>query len=117
MTWELTVVENAGEIPAEKVTDAIAVPAEPLLIDIKSQLMIEKPKTLVYTVGWRAYVWQNKETGQFKDISEEEYEEFKSTGRIKITKGSREDVKSDASSTGNEASDTQQPAEGDGSAG
>ena len=45
MGWELTVVENAGEIPAEKVTDAIAVPAEPLLIDIKSQLMIEKPKT------------------------------------------------------------------------
>lgn len=82
MSWELTVVENAGEIPADKVTDAISVEVKPLTIDIKAQLMIAKPKTLVYTVGWRALVWQNKETGQFKDITESEYEEYIRTGSI-----------------------------------
>jgi len=80
--WELTVVENAGEIPASKVKDEIAVETRPLSIDIKAQLMIAKPKTLVYTVGWRALVWQNKETGQFKDISEEEHAEYIRTGSI-----------------------------------
>jgi len=80
--WELTVVENAGEIPASKVKDEIAVETKPLLIDIKAQLMIAMPKTLAYTVGWRALVWQNKETGQFKDITESEYDEYIRTGSI-----------------------------------
>lgn len=83
--WELTVVENAGEIPASKVKDEIAVETKPLLIDIKAQLMIAMPKTLTYTVGWRALVWQNKETGQFKDITESEYEEYIRTGSINLT--------------------------------
>jgi len=83
--WELTVVENAGEIPASRVKDEISVETKPLLIDIKAQLML-MPKTLVYyTVGWRALVWQNKETGQFKDISETEYEEYLRTGTINIS--------------------------------
>ena len=82
--WELTVVENAGEIPASKVTTEIAVETAPLNIDIKAQLMIAKPKTLVYTVGWRALVWQNKETGQFKDITEAEHEEYLRTGSINL---------------------------------
>jgi hypothetical protein len=79
--WELTVVENAGEIPASRIKDEIAVETKPLLIDIKAQLML-MPKTLVYTVGWRALVWQNKETGRFKDITDEEYEEYTRTGTI-----------------------------------
>jgi hypothetical protein len=83
--WELTVVENAGEIPASKVTTEIAVQTAPLNIDIKAQLMIAKPKTLAYTVGWRALVWQNKETGQFKDITEEQHEEYLRTGTINIS--------------------------------
>ena len=83
--WELTVVENAGEIPASKVKDEVAVETKPLLIDIKAQLMIAMPKTLVYTVGWRALVWQNKETGQFKDITDEEHDEYIRTGTINLT--------------------------------
>jgi hypothetical protein len=84
--WELIVVENAGEIPASKVKAEIAVETKPLLIDIKAQLML-MPKTLTYTVGWRALVWQNKETGQFKDISETEHEEYLRTGTINISSG------------------------------
>jgi hypothetical protein len=93
--WELTVVENAGEIPADKVTDEIAVQTAPLLIDIKAQLLMHKPKTLTYTVGWRAIVWQNKETGQFKDLSEEDYKEYITSGSINPIEGDGKDVKQD----------------------
>ena len=93
--WELTVVENAGEIPASKVKDEISVETKPLLIDIKAQLMIAMPKTLTYTVGWRAIVWQNKETGQFKDLSEEDYKEYITSGSINPIEGDGKDVKQD----------------------
>jgi len=102
--WELTVVENAGEIPASKVTDEIAVQTAPLLIDIKAQLMIAKPKTLTYTVGWRAIVWQNKETGQFKDLSEAEHNEYITSGSINPTGGDGEDGKQDEPTIGDEGS-------------
>jgi hypothetical protein len=105
MAWELTVVENAGEIPAEKVTDTVAVPTEPLLIDIKAQLLMHKPKTLAYTVGWRALVWQNKETGQFKDISEAEYEEYIRTGTINPTPSTGKDAGQVEPTSGDEVSD------------
>ena len=102
--WELTVVENAGEIPVNKVKDEIAVETKPLLIDIKAQLMIAMPKTLTYTVGWRALVWQNKETGQFKDISDEEYEEYLRTGTINYSKTDGTDVGQDQPAIGDKGS-------------
>ena len=102
--WELTVVENAGEIPASKVTDEIAVQTAPLLIDIKAQLMIAKPKTLVYTVGWRAVVWQNKETGQFKDLSEADHDKYITSGTINPTRGDGEVGKQDELTSGDEGS-------------
>ena len=106
MGWELTVVENSGAIPHEQVTDHIAVPAEPLLIDIKAQLMIAKPKSLVYTVGWRAIVWQNKETGQFKDITEAEHAEYLATGTINESARVGEDAGETESSSGSEGTTT-----------
>ena len=102
--WELTVVENAGEIPASKVKDEIAVETKPLLIDIKAQLMIAMPKTLAYTVGWRALVWQNKETGQFKDITEEEHGEYIKTGTINISSTDGTDGGEVGSTTGDKGS-------------
>jgi hypothetical protein len=102
--WELTVVENAGEIPADKVKDEISVETKPLLIDIKAQLMIAKPKTLTYTVGWRAIVWQNKETGQFKDLSEAEYSEYITSGSVNPTGGDGKDGKQDEVTSGDEGS-------------
>jgi hypothetical protein len=102
--WELTVVENAGEIPPSKVKDEIVVQTAPLLIDIKAQLMIAQPKTLTYTVGWRAIVWQNKETGQFKDLSEAEYEEYITSGSVNSTGGDGEDGKQNETTIGDEGS-------------
>lgn len=102
--WELTVVENAGEIPADKVTNEIAVQTAPLLIDIKAQLMIAKPRTLAYTVGWRAIVWQNKETGQFKDLSEADYEKYITSGTINPTRADGEVSKQDEPAIGDEGS-------------
>jgi len=101
--WELTVVENAGEIPAARIKDEIAVETKPLLIDIKAQLML-MPKSLVYTVGWRALVWQNKETGRFRDITDEEYEEYNRTGSVYTASSTGTDsgeVKSSDGSEGN----------------
>jgi hypothetical protein len=102
--WELTVVENAGEIPVDKVKDEISVATKPLLIDIKAQLMIAKPKTLTYTVGWRAIVWQNKETGQFKDLSEAEYNQYITSGSVNSTGGDGEVGKQDEVTSGDEGS-------------
>ena len=102
--WELTVVENAGEIPASKVKDEIAVETKSLLIDIKAQLMIAQPKTLTYTVGWRAIVWQNKETGQFKDLSEAEHQEYITSGSINPTGADGKDSKQDEVTSGDEGS-------------
>jgi len=104
MAWELTVVENAGEIPANKIKDEVAVSTAPLLIDIKAQLMIAMPKTLAYTVGWRALVWQNKETGQFKDITEEEYDEYLRTGTINNSTSDGESTVPTGSTNGDEGS-------------
>lgn len=83
--WELKVVENAGEIPAENYPEGITVPVKPLLLDIKTQLMLV-PKHYVYTVGWRAYVWQKKEGGVFKDLSESEYNELIERGDVAYTR-------------------------------
>jgi hypothetical protein len=99
--WELAVVENAGEIPADKVGDTLAAKTEPLLLDSKAQLMMV-PITLTFTVGWRALVWKNKETGQFLDLTEEEYNSYLDGGiltytrEIKADTTKNEDTKADA---------------------
>ena len=104
--WELTVVENAGEIPANKVKDEVAVETKPLLIDIKAQLMIAMPKTLTYTVGWRALVWQNKETNQFQDLTEDEFNAYLDGGIVTYTRGSGENAQENEGAEGTEGSST-----------
>ena len=81
MDWDLSVIENGGEVPASEVGDEFVIKTERFLTDIKAQLML-MPRALTYTAGWRALVWQNKETGRFKDITDEEYEEYTRTGTI-----------------------------------
>jgi hypothetical protein len=101
--WELKVVENAGEIPAEDYPEGITVPVKPLLLDIKTQLMFE-PKRYVYTVGWRAYVWQKKEGGIFKDLNASEYNELIKRGTVSYTRETDGDSGSSAPVTSGEAS-------------
>ena len=97
--WTLTVVENAGEIPPERVKDEIAVSTAPLLKDIKSQLMMV-PRTLSYTVGWRALVWQNKETGKFEDLTEEQFNAYVDGGIVSYDRIIKEDVEEDEGANG-----------------
>ena len=73
--WELSVVENAGEVPASEVKDEFVIKTDRFLTDIKVQLML-MPRALTYTAGWRALVWKNKETGRFQDLTEEEYQSY-----------------------------------------
>ena len=101
--WELKVVENAGEIPAQDYPEGITVPVKPLLIDIKAQLMLV-PKRYVYTVGWRAYVWQKKEGGVFKDLNETEYDELLKRGTLSYARETDGDSGSSATVTSSEAS-------------
>lgn len=103
--WTLTVVENAGEIPATQVTDEIAVKTAPLMTDIKAQLML-MPRTLTYTVGWRALVWQNKETNQFQDLTEEEYTAYVDGGIVRYTRGANENNGGDESPAGDAGNNT-----------
>ena len=101
--WTLTVVENAGEIPPERIQDEIAVSTAPLLTDIKSQLMMV-PRTLSYTVGWRALVWQNKETGRFQDLTEEQWQAYQDGGIVTFGGGVAESNDEDASTDGDSGS-------------
>ena len=101
--WELKVVENAGEIPADKYPEGITVPVKPLVTDIKAQLMMI-PKNYVYTVGWRAYVWQKKEGGGFKDLSEAEYSELLERGTVSYTRETTGDTGSSTPIPSGEAS-------------
>jgi hypothetical protein len=103
--WELTVAENAGEIPAAQCKDEVRVSTHPLLTDIKAQLMV-MPKSLMYTVGWRALVWQDKETGRFKDITDEEYAQYIATGSINGYGTDGENPGQDEPATGNEGDNT-----------
>lgn len=103
--WSLIVVENSGEIPAKEFKDEVVVPTKPLLTDIKAQLMVV-PRTLSYTVGWRALVWQNKESGAFLDLTETEYDAYINGGIVTFTRGSDQDVKEDEGTNGDSGSNT-----------
>jgi hypothetical protein len=83
--WELSVVENAGEVPASEVQDEFVIKTDNFLIDIKAQLML-MPRALTYTAGWRAIVWKNKETGRFQDLTEEEYQSYIDGGIVTYTR-------------------------------
>jgi hypothetical protein len=98
--WTLAVVENAGEIDAAQIKEEIKVKTAPLLTDIKAQLMLV-PRTLTYTVGWRALVWQNKETNQFQDLTEEEFAAYVDGGIVSYTRGANENNDGDETPEGN----------------
>jgi hypothetical protein len=104
--WELKIAENAGELRALAATEELSVPTDKLFIDMKAQLMFV-PKNFSWTVGWRSYVWQEKETGRFKDLSQDEYNTLLNEGTVAY---SRDDDRSSNESkvdTSNEGSNPQ----------
>jgi hypothetical protein len=66
-------------------SDVVSVSTKTLVTDIKAQLMFI-PKEFNWTVGWRAYVWRDEETGQCKDLSEDEFKEFLENGTVNYTR-------------------------------
>jgi hypothetical protein len=70
--WELKIAENSGDLRGTYDTEDVVVPTKQLITDMKAQLMF-LPKNFTWTVGWRTYVWQEKETGRFKELTQEEY--------------------------------------------
>lgn len=93
--WILRIVENAGEMLAKDGDEKVAVPVEPLIEDMQNHLSF-KPKNYLWTIGWRTYVWQEKETGKFQELTEDEWAELSSVGTVGYA---RDDSGSDAPST------------------
>ena len=83
--WDLQLVANEGTVPQENVEDEFTIQTAPLLTDVKAKLMTV-PRSLVYTIGWRAVVWQNKETGQFLDLTEDEFQAYTDGGIVTFTR-------------------------------
>ena len=75
MDWDLSVIENGGEVPASEVGDEFVIKTERFKTDITEQLKFT-PRVLTYTAGWRALVWKNKKTGEFMDLTEEQYKSY-----------------------------------------
>lgn len=104
--WEIKVVENAGELQGSLNAEDVVVPTKPLITDIKAQLMFI-PKQFSWTVGWRAYVWQEEESGRFQDLTDEEFKRLLDEGTISYTRdaGAGSDV-STTDTNRDEASDS-----------
>lgn len=104
--WEIKVVENAGELQGSLNAEDVVVPTKPLITDIKAQLMFI-PKQFSWTVGWRAYVWQEEESGRFQDLTEDEFKRLLNEGTISYTRdaGASSQV-NEADTSGDEASDS-----------
>jgi hypothetical protein len=104
--WEVKVVENAGEVKGSLDAEDVVVPTKPLITDIKAQLMFI-PKQFYWTVGWRAYVWQEKESGKFQDLTEEEFKRLLDEGTISYSRDAGgSSAVSQADTSGDEASDS-----------
>ena len=104
--WEIKVVENAGELQGSLNAEDVVVPTKTLITDIKAQLMFI-PKQFSWTVGWRAYVWQEEESGRFQDLTDEEFKRLLDEGTISYTRdaGAGSDV-STTDTNRDEASDS-----------
>jgi hypothetical protein len=83
--WELTEVGNEGQLKGTVSDKDVTVPTDKLFIDMKSHLMFI-PNNFTWSVGWRAYVWRNKETNRLQDLTEEEFKELISKGSINYTR-------------------------------
>lgn len=83
--WELSEVGNEGQLVGTPNDKDVKVPTDKLMIDIKAQLMFI-PNKFTWSVGWRAYVWRNTETGRFQDLTEEEFQELISKGTVNYTR-------------------------------
>lgn len=103
--WILRIVENAGEMLAKESDDAVSVPKEPLREDMKHHLSFV-PKNYLWTIGWRTYVWQEKETGKYKDLTEEEWHDA-FIGTLGNSRADSTDAGTSTDSEGNEGDATE----------
>lgn len=73
--YELVLAENAGEVDSKNFDGVINMGTSTLLKDLERQLKFI-PDNFNYTIGWRAYVWKNIETGTFEALSETEFQQL-----------------------------------------
>lgn len=104
--WELKMVENMGELKGSISSEQVIVPTKTLITDMKAQLMFY-PQNFSWTVGWRAYVWQEKETGRFQDLTEAEFKQLLDEGTLSYTRDVEGSSGASTDSTGSEESNPQ----------
>ena len=104
--WELNEVGNDGQMIGTASDKDVSVPTDKLITDMKAQLMFI-PNKFTWSVGWRAYVWRNKETGRFQDLTEDEFKELISTGTVNYTRDGGTSDTTVASTDGHEGSTTE----------
>lgn len=97
--WELAIAENSGEVDSKNHKKEIVFNTTPLTDNIEAQLGFI-PNNFNYTIGWRAIVWKEKETGEFKGLTDEEHHEFLERGTAKFTRGDSTDGGDSTDSTG-----------------
>lgn len=100
--WQLRVVENHGDLKGSTSTEELFVPTKTLFDDIQAQLKFI-PKNFSWTVGWKSYVWQEEETGNLKDLSEDEYATLLNEGIVAYSRdadGSGDESQVDSSNEG-----------------
>ena len=106
MTWELRLVENMGDIYGSLDSKEVVVPTEPLITDMEKQLKF-LPKNFTWTVGWRTYVWQETETKEFKQLSDEEFQTLLAGGTVNYTGDDSESNTGSGTTGGDEGSTAQ----------
>ena len=83
--WVLKEVGNEGQLLGSLDSTEVVVPTKTLITDIKAQLMFI-PNKFTWSVGWRAYVWQDEKTGRFQDLTEEEFKTLMDEGTVNYTR-------------------------------
>lgn len=104
--WELRLVENMGEVFGSPDSEDVAVPTQPLIEDMEKQLSF-LPKNFTWTIGWRTYVWQEKETKKFKDLTADEHKTLFNGGTLSHPADDREGDTGSTDSSADEGSATQ----------
>lgn len=99
--WEAVIVENAGEVSKE-----LLPPFDQMVEDMQEKLGFV-PENYNYTLGWRTVVWQNKETLEYKPLTEDELHELTQRGTITYSRSSDGDNQQRTDNTGSEGNSTQ----------
>lgn len=99
--WEAVIVENAGEVSKE------LLPTFDQMVQDMQEKLGFIPENYNYTLGWRTVVWQNKETLEYKPLTEDELHELTERGTISYSRSGDGDNQQRTDNTGSQGDSSQ----------